>query len=190
MHSFRCKSRPVRSAIHSFRSFPTAPTNPIPLPAVVAILIFNPILPASSRLPPDSSHIVLVFFVAAPISVHQNQNPYHGNSTGGNSDEADLGSPIQRPTCPEILSARHLALLQRCIWTSSGGEHHRQVPISSASSSRSFRNNLLCRDQDRENFDVRREAAQRPEYVAKRPATQRFQRQAIQNWKASDLPVG
>jgi CRISPR-associated protein Cas1 len=42
--------------------------------------------------------------------------------------------------------------------------------------------------ETRENFEVGREAAQRPEYLAKRSATQRLHRQAIQNWKASDLP--
>ena len=40
----------------------------------------------------------------------------------------------------------------------------------------------------RENFDVGRKAAQRPESLAKRSATQRMHKQAIQNWKPSDLP--
>lgn len=40
----------------------------------------------------------------------------------------------------------------------------------------------------RENFDVGRKAAQRSDSLAKRAATQRMHKQAIQNWKASDLP--
>ena len=40
----------------------------------------------------------------------------------------------------------------------------------------------------REGFDVGRKAAQRPESLAKRSATQRMHKQAIQNWKPSDLP--
>jgi hypothetical protein len=40
----------------------------------------------------------------------------------------------------------------------------------------------------RENFDLGRKAAQRPEFLAKRSATQRTHKQAIQNWKPSDLP--
>jgi len=38
----------------------------------------------------------------------------------------------------------------------------------------------------RENFDAGRKAAQRPESVAKRAATQRMHKQAIQDWKPSD----
>jgi len=38
----------------------------------------------------------------------------------------------------------------------------------------------------RENFDAGRKAAQRPESVAKRAATQRMYKQAIQDWKPSD----
>ena len=40
----------------------------------------------------------------------------------------------------------------------------------------------------RKNFDLGRKAAQRPESLAKRSATQRMHKQAIQNWKPSDLP--
>jgi hypothetical protein len=40
----------------------------------------------------------------------------------------------------------------------------------------------------REHFDVGRKAAQWPESLAKRSATQRMHKQAIQNWKPSDLP--
>jgi len=40
----------------------------------------------------------------------------------------------------------------------------------------------------RENFDVGRKAAQRPESLARRSATQRTHKQAIHNWKPSDLP--
>jgi len=40
----------------------------------------------------------------------------------------------------------------------------------------------------REGFDVGRKVAQRPESLAKRSATQRMHKQAIQNWKPSDLP--
>jgi hypothetical protein len=39
-----------------------------------------------------------------------------------------------------------------------------------------------------ENFDAGRKTAQRPEFLAKRSATQRQHKQAIQNWKPSDLP--
>jgi len=50
----------------------------------------------------------------------------------------------------------------------------------------------LCADcavtVTRENFDLGRQAAQRPESLAKRSATQRMHKQAIQNWKPSDLP--
>jgi len=41
----------------------------------------------------------------------------------------------------------------------------------------------------REGFDLGRKAAQRPESLAKRSATQRMHKQAIQNWKPSDLPA-
>ena len=41
----------------------------------------------------------------------------------------------------------------------------------------------------REGFDLGRKAAQRPEFLAKRSATQRAHKQAIQNWKPSDLPA-
>jgi len=41
----------------------------------------------------------------------------------------------------------------------------------------------------REGFDVGRKVAQRPESLAKRSATQRIHKQAIQNWKPSDLPA-
>jgi CRISPR-associated protein Cas1 len=40
----------------------------------------------------------------------------------------------------------------------------------------------------REGFDVGRKIAQRPEFLAKRAATQRMHKQAIQNWKPSGLP--
>ncbi len=40
----------------------------------------------------------------------------------------------------------------------------------------------------RVNFRAGRKAAQRPESLAKRSATQRMHKQAIQNWKPSDLP--
>ena len=38
------------------------------------------------------------------------------------------------------------------------------------------------------NFDLGRKAAQRQEFLAKRSATQRIHKQAIKNWKPSDLP--
>lgn len=38
------------------------------------------------------------------------------------------------------------------------------------------------------HFDAGRKMAQTPESLAKRSATQRAHKQAIQNWKASDLP--
>jgi len=41
----------------------------------------------------------------------------------------------------------------------------------------------------RKNFRVGRKNAQQPESLAKRSATQRHHKQAIQNWKPSDLPV-
>lgn len=41
----------------------------------------------------------------------------------------------------------------------------------------------------RENFQVGRKAAQCPESLAKRSDTQRLHKQAIQNWKASDMPT-
>ena len=40
----------------------------------------------------------------------------------------------------------------------------------------------------REGFDLGRKAAQRPEFLAKRAATQRLHKQAIQDWEPSDLP--
>jgi hypothetical protein len=40
-----------------------------------------------------------------------------------------------------------------------------------------------------ENFDTGRETAQQPEFRAKRSATQRQHKQAIQNWRPSDLPA-
>jgi ribosomal protein L37E len=40
----------------------------------------------------------------------------------------------------------------------------------------------------RENFDVGRKAAQRAESLAKRSATQRIHKEAIQNWDSSALP--
>lgn len=40
----------------------------------------------------------------------------------------------------------------------------------------------------RENFEAGRKTAQKPEFLAKRSATQRIHRQAIHNWKPSDLP--
>jgi len=40
-----------------------------------------------------------------------------------------------------------------------------------------------------ENFDLGRKAAQRPESLAKRSATQRMHKRAIRNWKASELPA-
>jgi hypothetical protein len=39
------------------------------------------------------------------------------------------------------------------------------------------------------NFDAGRKSAQQPESLAKRSATQRQHRQAIQNWKSSDQPI-
>lgn len=41
----------------------------------------------------------------------------------------------------------------------------------------------------REGFELGRKAAQRPEFLAKRSATQRMHRQAMQNWNPSDLPT-
>jgi hypothetical protein len=41
----------------------------------------------------------------------------------------------------------------------------------------------------RENFDMGRKAAQRPEFLAKRSDTQRAHKQAIENWKPADLPA-
>lgn len=40
-----------------------------------------------------------------------------------------------------------------------------------------------------ENFDAGRKSAQQPESLSKRSATQRLHRQAIHNWKASNLPA-
>jgi CRISPR-associated endonuclease Cas1 len=40
-----------------------------------------------------------------------------------------------------------------------------------------------------ENFDAGRKTAQQPEFLAKRSATQRQHRQAIQSWNPSDLPA-
>jgi len=40
----------------------------------------------------------------------------------------------------------------------------------------------------RKNFDEGRKAAQLPEFLAKRSATQRLQKQAIRGWDPSDLP--
>jgi len=40
-----------------------------------------------------------------------------------------------------------------------------------------------------ENFDLGRKTAQHPESLAKRSATQRQHKQAICNWKLSDLPA-
>jgi len=39
------------------------------------------------------------------------------------------------------------------------------------------------------NFRAGRKSAQQPEYLAKRAATMRRHKQAIQNWKPSDLPT-
>ena len=54
------------------------------------------------------------------------------------------------------------------------------------------RHNRFCPDCAltviREGFDVGRKAAQRPDSLAKRSATQRMHKQAIRNWKSSDLP--
>jgi CRISPR-associated endonuclease Cas1 len=56
-----------------------------------------------------------------------------------------------------------------------------------------LRNRRFCMDCSvtvtRENFDVGRKAAQRPEFLAKRSDTQRMHKQAIQNWKPEDLPA-
>jgi CRISPR-associated endonuclease Cas1 len=56
-----------------------------------------------------------------------------------------------------------------------------------------LRNRCFCMDCSvtvtRENFDVGRKAAQRPEFLAKRSDTQRMHKQAIQNWKPGDLPA-
>jgi|CZKR01.1.fsa_nt_gi CRISPR-associated endonuclease Cas1 len=56
-----------------------------------------------------------------------------------------------------------------------------------------LRNRRFCGDcavtVTRENFDVGRKAAQRPEFLAKRSDTQRMHKQAIQNWKPADLPA-
>ena len=56
-----------------------------------------------------------------------------------------------------------------------------------------LRNRRFCVDCSvtvtRENFDVGRKAAQRPEFLAKRSDTQRMHKQAIQNWKPGDLPA-
>jgi CRISPR-associated endonuclease Cas1 len=56
-----------------------------------------------------------------------------------------------------------------------------------------LRNRRFCMDCSvtvtRENFDVGRKAAQRPEFLAKRSDTQRAHKQAIQNWKPGDLPA-
>jgi hypothetical protein len=41
----------------------------------------------------------------------------------------------------------------------------------------------------RKNFDVGRKRAQSPEHLAKRAATMRRHKQAIQNWNPSDLPA-
>ena len=41
----------------------------------------------------------------------------------------------------------------------------------------------------REHFDAGRKTAQKPEFLAKRSATQRRHKQAIQNWNASNLPA-
>jgi len=49
---------------------------------------------------------------------------------------------------------------------------------------------LKCWKQvTRVNFRAGRKTAQRPESLSKRSATQRMQKQAIQNWKPSDLPT-
>lgn len=56
-----------------------------------------------------------------------------------------------------------------------------------------LRNRRFCADcavtVTRENFDMGRKAAQRPEFLAKRSDTQRMHKQAIQNWKPEDLPA-
>jgi len=41
----------------------------------------------------------------------------------------------------------------------------------------------------RKNFNVGRKNAQQPESLAKRSATQRQHKEAIRNWKPSDLPA-
>jgi len=41
----------------------------------------------------------------------------------------------------------------------------------------------------RKNFDEGRKAAHRPEFLAKRSATQKSHKQAIRNWNPSDLPA-
>src|SRR5215471_5262356 len=50
----------------------------------------------------------------------------------------------------------------------------------------------LCRNctlpLTRKNFDQGRKAAQRPEFLAKRSATQKSHKQDIRNWNPSDLP--
>ena len=55
------------------------------------------------------------------------------------------------------------------------------------------RGKRLCRECAQplacENFDLGRRTAQRPEFLAKRAATQRIHKQAIRNWKPSDLPA-
>jgi CRISPR-associated endonuclease Cas1 len=56
-----------------------------------------------------------------------------------------------------------------------------------------LRNRRFCADcavtVTRENFDVGRKAAQRPEFLMKRADTQRIHKQAIQNWKPADMPA-
>jgi CRISPR-associated endonuclease Cas1 len=56
-----------------------------------------------------------------------------------------------------------------------------------------LKNKRFCADCavmiTRENFDEGRKTAQRPEFLAKRSATQRAHREAILNWKPSDLPA-
>jgi CRISPR-associated endonuclease Cas1 len=55
------------------------------------------------------------------------------------------------------------------------------------------RGKRLCRDCAEplvcDNFDLGRRTAQRPEFLAKRSATQRMHKEAIKNWKPSDLPA-
>lgn len=56
-----------------------------------------------------------------------------------------------------------------------------------------LRNRRFCGDcavtLTRENFDVGRKVAQRPESLAKRSDTQRVHKEATQNWKPADLPA-
>jgi CRISPR-associated endonuclease Cas1 len=110
----------------------------------------------------------------------------------------ELWSSISRPTSrfPRLLLASRLTQAHRRASKGSilpAVNQPKPEHVCSDCGVKISRETKLCsncaKQATRKNFRVGRKNAQQPESLAKRSATQRRHKQAIQNWKPSDLPA-